>query len=90
MVEIAALSCLSALFRYARLCVVDTRPIFAARASASAAGWGGHRKYMNKQIVTYTCSNEQNELSMNSLNTTLRTCFMKVILKNSYGPLYPI
>ena len=42
----------SALSRYARLCVVDARPTFAARAAASAAGWGGHRKYMNKQIFT--------------------------------------
>ena len=47
------LVCLSALSRYARLSVVDACPTFAARAWASAAGWGEHRKYMNKQIVTY-------------------------------------
>ena len=75
---VLSLVCLSAVSRYARLCVVDARPTFAARAWASAAGWGGHRKYMNKQIVTYTRPNvSQNELLMNSLKTTLRTCFMK-------------
>ena len=34
------LVCLSALSRYARLCVVDARPIFAARALASSRDSG--------------------------------------------------
>ena len=52
MIRLVCLS-LSALSRYARLCVVDARPTSVARVWASAAGWGGHRKYMNKQIDTY-------------------------------------
>ena len=57
---------LSTLFRCARLCGDDARPTFAVWALASAAGWGGHRKYMSKQIVTYTYLNEQKEILMNS------------------------